>query len=178
VDEVVNRYLEAGSGMAQMGIIPEEAPRYQDVPDEACFRSVRLTDRAGQEVSQLYFGQPFRVSVTCDLLKDIPDGHFEVGISTRDGIQVTYSTTLDGGRGPLFLAKGRHEIELELDVVLLPREYTIDVGIHHHSGATADFVQRTLDFTVLRVAEGGDDHYPWPQTRGFVRAPAAWRLTI
>jgi lipopolysaccharide transport system ATP-binding protein len=176
VDEVVNRYLEAGSGMAQMGIIPEEAPRYQDVPNEAYVRSVRLRDRAGQEVSQLYFGQPFRVSVTCDLLKDISDGHFEVSISTRDGIQVTYSTTLDGGQGPRFLAKGRHEIEVDLYVALLPREYTIDVGIHHHNGATADFVQRTLDFTVLRVAEDGDDHYPWPQTRGFVRPLAVWRL--
>jgi lipopolysaccharide transport system ATP-binding protein len=177
VDEVVNRYLEAGSDMARTGIIPEEAPRYQDVLDEACCRSVRLTDRAGQEVSQLYFGQPFRVHVTCDLLKDIPDGHFEMSISTRDGIQVTYSTTLDGGRGPLFLARGRHEITAEFDVALLPREYTIDVGVHHHNGTTADFVQRALDFSVLRVAESGDDHYPWGQSRGFVRVPAAWRLT-
>jgi lipopolysaccharide transport system ATP-binding protein len=177
VDEVVNRYLEAGADMARTGLISEDAPRYRDVSDEACFRSVRLTDRAGREVSQLYFGQPFCVRVTCDLLKDIPDGHFEVSISTRDGIQVTYSTTLDGGRGPLFLAEGRHEIMADFDVALLPREYTIDVGIHHHNGTTADFVQRTLDFSVLRVAEGGDDHYLWGQSRGFVRAPAAWRLT-
>jgi hypothetical protein len=60
--------------------------------------------------------------------------------------------------------------------MLLPREYTIDLGVHHQNGTTADFVQRTLDFTVLRVAESGEDHYPWGQTRGFVRAPAGWNL--
>jgi lipopolysaccharide transport system ATP-binding protein len=174
VDEVVNRYLTAGTDMARTGIIPEDAPRHRDVPGEAAFRSVRLTDRSGQEVNQLYFSQPFRVNFTCDVLKDIPDGHFEVSISTADGVQVTYATTLDGGHGPRLLAKGRHEIVAEFDVVLLPREYTIDLGVHHQNGTTADFVQRTLDFNVMRVAETGNDHYHWGRTRGFVRAGGFW----
>src|SRR5207302_6313258 len=108
----------------------------------------------------------FRISASCDVLKDIPDGHFEISVSTVDGVHVTYSTTLDGGKGPLLLPRGRHEVRADFGVTLLPREYTIDLGVHHHDGATADYVQRTLDFTVLRVAESGDDHYRWGRTRG------------
>ena len=63
------------------------------------------------------------------------------------------------------------------DVMLLPRRYTIDVGMHHENGATADMVCRCLDFDVLRVAESGADHYPWPRTRGYVRVDGRWRLT-
>jgi lipopolysaccharide transport system ATP-binding protein len=174
VDEVVNRYLTAGTDMARTGIIPENAPRYQDVPDEARFRSVRLTDRDGKETTQLYYGQPFCVSFVCDLLKDIPDGHFEVSISTVDGIQITYSTTMDGGQGPKHITKGRHEVNVDFDAVLLPREYTIDLGIHHQNGATADMVQRCLNFDVLRVAERGNGHYPWPRTRGLVHMAGSW----
>jgi lipopolysaccharide transport system ATP-binding protein len=175
VDEVVNRYLTAGTDMARTGIIPENAPRSSDVPGEAYFRSVRLTDLDGRPVSQLYFGQPFQVHCVCDVLKEIPDGHLEVSISTGDGIHVTYSTTIDGGAGSRSFAPGRHEWVATFEgVTLLPRQYTIDVGIHHHNGATSDFVQQTLDFTVLRVAESGGDHYPWPQTRGMVRSPARW----
>lgn len=177
VDEVVDRYLTAGTDMARTGIIPDDAPRQRDVKDEALFRSVRLTDVEGRETTQLYFGQPFRVHFVCDVLKDIPDGHFEISISTIDGTQVTYSTTMDGGKGPIFLSKGRHEVSAELDVVLLPREYTIDLGVHHQNGRTADFVQRCLDFTVLRVSDTGDDHYFWPRTRGFVRPNTAWNCT-
>jgi hypothetical protein len=59
-------------------------------------------------------------------------------------------------------------------LTLLPRQYTISLGVHHRNGATADLVARALDFTVLRIAESGDDHYPWPQTRGLVRAPVRW----
>jgi lipopolysaccharide transport system ATP-binding protein len=176
VDEVVDRYLNEGVEGSGSGWIADDAHRYHDVPDEARFRSVRLTDREGREVSQLYFGQPFRVGFTCDLLKDVPDGLFEVSISSLDGAHVTCSTTLDGGGGPRFLARGRHEVTAAFDVVLLPRQYTIDLGVHHHDGRTADFVQRTLDFTVLRVAENGDDHFRWNRTRGYVRADARWDL--
>jgi lipopolysaccharide transport system ATP-binding protein len=174
VDEVVDRYLTAGTDMSRTGVIPEGAPRYQDVPGEAYFRSVRLTDRAGREVNQLYFGQPFRVRFVCDVLKDIPGGHFEVSISTVDGIHVTSSTTLRGESRTEVLRRGRHELAADLDVVLLPREYTIDLGVHHGDGTTSDLVQRAMDFSVLRVAESGNEHYPWPRTRGLVQAPASW----
>ena len=174
VDAVVNRYLTAGTDMSRTGIIPETAPRHRDVPGEASFRSVQLADLSGRPVDQLYFGQPFRVRCICDVLKDIRDGVFEISISTPDGIQVTCSTTLDGGNEPSYLARGQHEVVADFDIHLLPREYTIDVGVHHKNGTTADFVQRTHDFTVLRVAESGDDHFPWARTRGFVRAGAQW----
>jgi lipopolysaccharide transport system ATP-binding protein len=126
VDDVVNRYLEAGSEVPRTGRIPDNTPRYSDVPNEARFRSVRLTDRSGNEVSQLYFGQPFRVIASCDLFKEIPDGHFEISVSTRDGVQVTYSTTMDGGQGAMLLARGHHEVVADFDLTLLPREYTLD----------------------------------------------------
>jgi lipopolysaccharide transport system ATP-binding protein len=175
IDGVVQRYLTGGLDTARTGVIPEAAPRHSDRPGTAYCRTVRLTDLAGEPVTQLYYGQPFRVHLECEVLKEIPDGLFEIGISTQDGIQVTQSTTLDGGAAPRRLAPGRHEIALTFDGLrLLPREYTIDVGVHCWSGATADFVQRALDFTVLRMAETGTDHYPWPVSRGLVRPPASW----
>jgi len=178
VNDVVNRYLTAGTNMCQTGIIPENAPRHQDVKGEALFRSVRLTDLEGNDVSQLFFGQPFRISFTCDLFKDIPDGLFEISIGTQEGTHVTYSTTMDGGKGTQRLNRGRHEVSAVFNVVLLPREYTIDVGVHHRDGTTVDMVQRTLDFSVLRISEDRDVHYPWTRTRGYVQAPASWELRV
>jgi lipopolysaccharide transport system ATP-binding protein len=176
VDQVVDRYLSAGSEMSRTGIIPENIPRIQDVRGEAFFRSVRLSDLNGKELSQLYFGQPFRVTFTCDILQDIRDGHFEISISTVDGTQVTYSTTMDEGQGPTYLKAGKHKVTAEFDVTLLPREYSIDLGIHHRNGTTSDYVQQTLNFNVLRVGETGIDHYPWPKTRGFIRAGGKWQF--
>lgn len=175
-DQVVNQYLTVGAEMAQSGIIPADAPRLRHFPNEATIRSVRLTDKDGNSTSQLYFRQPFRVHFVCDLHKDITDGHFEISLSTVDGTHVTYASTMDGGKGPRLLAKGRHEVSAVFDVVLLPRDYTVDLGVLHHNGKSADYVQRCLDFSVMRVAEDGDDHYLWERTRGLVRVGAEWSL--
>ena len=177
IDETVNRYMDAGCDAARTGIVPDDAQRICDTPGEARIRTVRVTTAGGLDINQLYFGQPFRVGMTCSVFKDIEDAHFEISISTLDGIQVTYSATTDGGVEPLRIPAGEHEIWADFDMVLLPRQYTIDVGVHHdRNGATADFVQRTFDFTVLGVAESGADHYRWPRTRGLVRAPARWQV--
>ena len=44
---------------------------------------------------------------------------------------------------------------------MLPGEYSLDVGLHHRTGITADYVLDVLRFTALNVAEVGEDHYPW-----------------
>jgi lipopolysaccharide transport system ATP-binding protein len=175
VDGVVDRYLTGGLNTARTGIIPETAPRSTDRPGEANFRSVRLTDLAGRSVTHLYFGQPFQIHFVCDVLEEIPAALFEVSISTQDGVHVSQATTLDGGVAARRLTPGRHEWCATFEgLKLLPRGYTVDLGIHHQDGTTADLVTRALDFTVLRMAESGDDHYPWPITRGLVRPPVRW----
>jgi lipopolysaccharide transport system ATP-binding protein len=176
VDEVVNRYLSAGTEAARTGIIPDDAQRYSDRPGEALFRKVRLSDLDGNDVSQLYFGQPFRINFVCDLFKDVADGHFEISIGTLEGVHVSYSTTLDGEGKRYYIPKGRREVTAEFDIVLLPRDYTIDLGLHYNDGTTVDLVQRTLDFNVLRVPESGNDYYRWNRVRGHVRAQAHWDL--
>ncbi|MBA3514345.1 MAG: ABC transporter ATP-binding protein [Pyrinomonadaceae bacterium] len=172
VDEVVDVYLTAGTDMAKTGIIPDDAPRLGT--REAKFRAVQLTDVAGRIVSQLYLGQPFRVELTFDVLKEISGAVFEVDIATLDGAPVTFTSSLDGGNPPVRLPKGRHTITLEIDVVLMPRQYTFLVALGHLDGTTIDWIERVLDFTVLRVAQSGDDSYRWTSVRGYVRPRARW----
>jgi lipopolysaccharide transport system ATP-binding protein len=179
IDQTVNRYLSATTRGGKPGIIPDDAPRHTDCPGEARIRSVRLRNADGADVDQLYFAEPFQIGIQYEVMRPIPDAHIEISISMLDGTHVTYSTTTDGGRPAMQLSPGMHELWAELDVVMLPREYTIDVGIHHTTnGCTADFVQRTIDFAVLRVARDGCDHYRWPKTRGLVRAPLRWRAAL
>jgi lipopolysaccharide transport system ATP-binding protein len=175
VDAIVDRYLTGGLDTARTGVITESAPRYSDSPGNAYFRSVRLTDLADRPMPECYFGQPFRVHFVCDVLKEVPDGLFEVSISTQDGVQVTQATTIDGGVAPRRLSPGRHEWTATFDeLMLLPRPYTIDLGLHRRDGTTLDAVARAFDFTVLREAESGTEHYPWPLARGLIRPSTRW----
>lgn len=104
------------------------------------------------------------------------DAFIEVNISTLDGIYVVFSTSMDGGKPPVHLTRGRYEVDADFDVVLLPGRYSIGLGIHHIDGTTIDFVQRVLDFAVLKVDQNGGDHYRWDSVRGYVRGLSQWHV--
>ena len=173
VDDVVNGYLRDADGIARTGIIPDDAPRLYGT-DEAKLRSVRLTDLSDSEVAQLYLGQPCRVHLTFEVFKNIPDAVIEVGIVAMDGVQVTNSSNIDGGQPAMFLGRGIHKITLELDTILLPRQYSFHVSLNHSNGLTIELIERALDFDVLRVAESGGDSYRWTNVRGYVRPTSRW----
>ena len=174
VDHIVDTYLRVGTDqIARTGIIPEDAPRTCGT-GEVRFRSVQLTDRAGTDVSQLYLGQPFRVSLTFEALKEIREALIDVTVVALDGTRVAYASTIDGGNPPIRIPPRLHTIEMDMDVVLLPREYTFAVGIHHSTGTTIELIERALDFTVLRVAQNGGDSYRWPTVWGYVRPSSRW----
>jgi lipopolysaccharide transport system ATP-binding protein len=175
VDRVVGSYYDftARAGRCEAGLIPEDAPRPWSTP-EARLRSVKLMDTSGTEIAQLYFAQPFRVKIIFDVFTDISDAVIEVGIATLDGTRVTYLSNIDGGKPSASLSRGRYSVAVDMDVILLPRSYTIYLGIHHRDGRTIDGVDRTLDFTVLNVPETGSDYYPWSHARGFVRLAGCW----
>ena len=173
VDDVVNGYLRDADGIGRTGIIPDDAPRLYGT-DEAKLRTVRLTDLADNEVAQLYLGQPCRVHLMFEVFKDIPEAVVEVGIVAMDGVQVTNSSNIDGGRPAMFLGRGQHRITLELNAVLLPRQYSFNVSLSHSNGLTIEWIERSLDFDVLRVAESGGDSYRWTNVRGYVRPPSRW----
>jgi len=172
VEEVVDTYLMAGTEMSQTGIITDSAPRLGI--GDARVRRVELLNLAGKSISQLYFGQSFRVALTLEVVKNIQDAVVEIGISTLDGMRITSSFSVDGEQPPIMLPKGWYRVCLDLDPVLLPRLYTFDVGVHYLSGLTIDFVERALEFAALNVAGNNADHYHWSTVRGFVRPVGHW----
>ncbi|HKR60584.1 MAG TPA: ABC transporter ATP-binding protein [Pyrinomonadaceae bacterium] len=176
VDEVVNSYLTGDDDeMARTGIIPDDAPRLYGT-DEAKLRSVSLTDSNGASVNQIYLGQPLRLSMSFEVFKPISEAVIEVGIIATDGTHVTNSSNIDAGGSPLNLSIGHHTVTLELQTVLLPRQYSFLIGLHHSDGLTIEWIERVLNFTVLRVAETGGDSYRWPSVRGYVRPIASWAV--
>jgi lipopolysaccharide transport system ATP-binding protein len=177
MNSVVNKYLTADTDeMARTGIVPDDAPRLYST-GEAKLRLTRLTDLDGNSTSQLYLGQAACVEMTFEVFKEISEAVIEVGIIAVDGTHVTHSNSIDGGNSPFCLRPGLHTITLELDLTLLPRQYSVLVGLHHPSGLTVEWIERAFDFTVQSVAENGLDSYRWPSVRGYVRPSGRWTIS-
>jgi lipopolysaccharide transport system ATP-binding protein len=174
VDDVVDAYLHAGRPQDESGLIPDDAPRTGS--GEARVKHVELLNGAGGAVSQLYLGDPFTVALTFDVQQPLRDVVIAVGISSFDGVRITSSYSTDGGQAPLSFCPGRHRIALDLEIVMLPRRYTLDVAIARTDGYEIDYVQQALDFTALDVAREGPDAYKWSTVHGYVRPSGRWQL--
>jgi lipopolysaccharide transport system ATP-binding protein len=175
VDQVIDTYLTAGTEMSRTGVVPEDVPR--SGTGEAHIRQVELLDVSNKLIPQLYFGQPFRLTLTVAVSSQIEDAVVGVGISSLDGTRIATSYNIEGGREPMVLPEGVYKLSVDLNVTLLPRRYTLDVFIAHVDGTDIDVVSRTLEFEALGVAEQGTDHYPWSAVHGFIRLDGHWQLT-
>jgi hypothetical protein len=89
-----------------------------------------------------------------EVQKPIDDAFIEIGISTLDGLRVATVQNIDERLPCLNFKPGLHEVVVELDATLLPREYVIDAAIGHLSGLTVDWVERTFQFTAPQRSAG------------------------
>jgi lipopolysaccharide transport system ATP-binding protein len=176
VHQVVETYLVAGTEMSTTGIIPADIPRLG--MGEVRVRQIELLDLEANPVSQIYLGQPFQVVLTLEVLKHVNDAVIGIGISSHDGFLIATAYSVDGDQPSWTLSEGWYTVCLELNVTLLPRNYTFDIFIHHSNGADIDIVQRTLDFTALNVACDSNDSYRWRKVYGFIRPHGYWHKPV
>jgi lipopolysaccharide transport system ATP-binding protein len=172
--EVVAHYMAAAAPDGSVGYaeVVDDAPRLGT--GEARLRAVRLTTIDGAPLGSLYLDQRFRVTAEFEVLADLDDAVFEIGVATYAGERVVTANSVDREQPAVRVERGRRAVSVELAPALLPGEFTLDVGVHHSNGTTIDYVQGLLRLSALNAAEQGSDHYPWNAVRGYVRPDAVW----
>jgi lipopolysaccharide transport system ATP-binding protein len=178
--KVIEAYLdacsEAAHQMSQTGIIPDDAPRRGT--GEARIRGASLVDANGTEVSRLCYGQPLQVAMTLEIFEPVEDAMLEVSITTIDGTNVVQSFSTDNGREPFSLRCGSCALSWQMDIDLLPRRYSLVLGVYRYStGKAIDLVERVQSFEVLKMMNDDAGYYRWT-IRGFVSPRAKWDVPL
>jgi lipopolysaccharide transport system ATP-binding protein len=177
VDRIVTDYLSAHVKAEDHGEIPADVERIGS--GEARFSRIRMLDSDAAELSEIRLGQPFTVALELEVTHPIPDAFFEIGISSLEGIRVASSLSTDEGGPHIELASGLVQVALDVNVVLLPGHYTLDIAVHHGLGGgyTIDALERILDFEALNFGAESQDTYSLGTVRGYVRPAGRWRVT-
>jgi lipopolysaccharide transport system ATP-binding protein len=176
VATVTAGYLSAIDATEHGGVIqiPETAARIGT--GTARFRSVRLLDpEDAQPTGSLLLNQPLVVEATLEVTETIHEAILEIGIAAADGLRLITAFNTDGGREPVRLEPGVHELRAELEPELLPGQFVLDLGVHERvSGAAVDLVERVLHFDV-GVSDGEGETYA-ATVRGYLRAETRWEV--
>ncbi len=173
--EAVAEYLHRAGPDQEAGvaIVPDDGERFAG-SGEARLRKVVMSDLDGRPISSVRLGQCFRLVLTFEVFKEIPEAVVEIGICTPDGTRFATLQNIDREGVILRLRPGMNEVPVEIDLTLLPGEFVFEIALHNGEGVTADFVFRALRFAALNVPDGEQESYPWPVVRGFVRPRASW----
>ena len=176
--QVAARYFKNVMETPQGGVavIGDNVHRTPSLPG-AKIRRVALVDRTGHPIRGVNLGQPFSVAMTVEVSEPIESCSFEVGLNSIDGIRAVTAHSSDGGSPPATLHPGTHELHVDLDVRLIPGDFTVDVGIHRvPDGHSYEYLQRVLTFTALPESADGLETYPWESVRGTVQPSSAWSV--
>jgi hypothetical protein len=173
---VTAEYLSAVDPAEHGGVIQiaDEAPRIGT--GSARFKRVRLLNPDdAQTTGSLLLNQPIVLEATLDVTETIEEAILEVGIAAIDGLRLVTAFNTDGGREPVRLEPGVHELRAELAPALLPGAFVLDLGVHERvTGAAVDLVERVLQFDV-GVSDGEGETYA-ATVRGYLRAETRWEV--
>jgi homopolymeric O-antigen transport system ATP-binding protein len=174
VSEVIAGYLSKVDPVHQGGAtqIPDNVPRSGS--GTARFRRAALLDADQTPTESLLLNQPLVLEAEIEVSEPIEEALLEVGIATVDGLRIVTTFNTDGGREPMRLEPGVHELRAELDPALLPGEFLLDLAVHDIAGATIDMVERVLQFGVS-VSDGEGETYGI-SVRGYLRSDTRWEL--
>ncbi|QEG38646.1 ABC transporter ATP-binding protein [Roseimaritima ulvae] len=174
VNDVVNRYLLGATECDSQGWIPHDQVRTGT--GEARIRRVQLLGEQGDVATETLLGQRLHVRLDVEVLEDIPDAHFEIGVYSEDGIAVAV-THRDIDCDVDKLPVGNLVVDAEVDVPLLPGRYRIGAAVYRDSGYTIDGLERTVGFEVARYGKDHARPYRWGEVRGYVRPETKWAVS-
>jgi len=174
---VIGQYLNQVGDTPQAGeaFVTDEIWSRSSSLEGAKLHHVAMRDPDDRLIEHVHFGQPLTVDMTLDVEKPLDGVVFEVGIGSVDGTRVLTAHNTDWERPALSFSPGRHRVRVDLDMILLPGEFTIDLGVHDtKTQRSYDWVERILTFGALNEPVSGGDRYPWPEVRGSVRPASEW----
>jgi len=175
VNEVVDYYYHTENRkIGKDGMIPDDFFRPWGT-GQAKYRAVYLVDENGNKLDQVRFRQKTRVRLELEAFSDLNDILVSFTIKNNDSQTVIFSSEYDDRFIPKEFGKGRHLIEADLNLHLMPNRFTLSASISFFtSGASIDYVENVFEFTVTNAAEPGKGDYPWATVHGYVNADSKW----
>lgn len=152
-NDVVNRYVGLVHEL-QLRDSASSIGSYRHGDEFSKISSVELLNHRGEKATALTSGEPATIRITATFHHDCQDPIFGMLIRNRMGLDV-YGTNTRVEKKPLGLVHAGETIEFDFrfDCLLSRQEYTLTVATQHWDGASQDWIDDVLSFTVIDPKE-------------------------
>jgi lipopolysaccharide transport system ATP-binding protein len=135
-----------------------------------------LTLKQDQACEQFFFGERPTICIEIEAFKDIPNACIDIHVVSLFG-ETIMMITPDFNYKPRMIEKGKHQIHVMVEELLMPGEYSFHLSVASHpTGLSLDFIEAAGNVKILRDSLDLELNYPWQKITGHVKPRSKWNF--
>ena len=139
-------------------------------------KKIALTGENKKVKNEFYFKEKITVKLWIDIKQNLKNCNISVMIGDLRGKRIIYSESGSIGSFNGFINQGIHTSITEIKSNLLPGNFSIYLGIGKDNGQTLEWLERVLDFKVLKIGKDSESNYKWDTVHGYVNDDSNWEI--
>lgn len=170
--EIISQYLKSYAPIqSNDGTI--EVALSRNGTGEGKFTKFLPVNLLNEAVLEFFFGEQITFVAELEIERAIEDAIISIQVTNIYG--ETISMIVDENYRSHKLETGKVSIRVELLEILMPGEYSFNLGLYRKSnGANIDFIESVGRIKVLKDSIDRSIDYPWPTIHGYFKPKSKW----
>ncbi|MFL2983124.1 MAG: ABC transporter ATP-binding protein [Candidatus Neomarinimicrobiota bacterium] len=174
--EVIGEYLKGTSQENNDGTIMQPGKNSEYNKGELEVLNIELIGEDNQIKSEFYFKEKITVKILLEIKKDLKNCNINIMIGDLRGKIILYSDSGSVGSFNNGIKKGKHVSITQIQSNMLPGIFSIYIGVGKENGQTLEWLERVLDFKVLKIGKNPSSNFRWDTVHGLVNDDSIWEI--
>jgi len=175
-ENVIDRYLKKTDQQENNGSVSLMGKRSVYNTGTLEISKIELLGEKNRPKNEFYFREKITVKLCLNIKEDLRDCTISMMIGDLRGKVIVYSESGNIGSFNGQIRKGRHESKTKINLSMMPGKFSIYIGIGKNNGKTLEWLERVLDFKVLKIGKDPNSNFKWDTVHGLVNDDSVWEI--
>ncbi len=126
--------------------------------------------------NEFYFKERITIKLWLQIKKNLKNCNISVMIGDLRGRRIIYSDSGSIGSFNGQIGTGTHISKTEIRSNLLPGNFSVYIGVGKEDGQSLEWLERVLDFKVLKIGKDPSSNFKWDTVHGLVNDDSIWDI--
>lgn len=172
IENAIDTYLKSNAMRLSDGTIPEGAS-LQNSGDGRITKIISRNNKNAETADFLY-NSPLNLELDFD--SEIELDRCLIGIQVKNSLNESIQDFVNiYDAANLSIKKGRNTFKINLQNVLHPGKYYLNITVGRYNGVPLDTLESIVEFNVSNMGETAETGYPFGWTNGYLKGTAIWQ---
>ena len=174
--EVIKKYLEKPYKVQSTGSLEYPSKLSDNNTGEIEIQKIKLIGEDNKIKNEFCFKEKITVELLIKVNNDLENCHVFVMIGDLRGKIIIYSDSGAIGSFKGKIKRMSHKSVSSFQTNLLPGNFSIYLGVGKENGKTLEWLERVVDFKVLKVGKDPKSNFKWDTVHGSVIDDSIWSI--